>query len=200
MAVSTAPTASREIRRRSGRGLRPRSGNPQYFFQEVDWPSGVPALAHMVFDGIEIPGANDLSRILKDRAASFIAAGPPALDVEGERRLRYVVTDLLDDLRGARSEPIASRSDRGCTSSSPTTISGIAGGGRRRARRSRGCCARPTRSSAKGTAAASKRSSRRVSQARSSSCRGAPASERRSAVRGVPRGRAAGVEKSALLR
>ena len=76
----------------------------EYFFQEVDRPSGVPALAHMVFEGIEIPGANDLSRILKDRAASFIAAGPPALDVEGERRLRYVVTDLLDDLRGARSD------------------------------------------------------------------------------------------------
>lgn len=76
----------------------------EYFFQEVDRPSGVPALAHMVFEGIEIPGANDLSRILKDRAASFIAAGPPALDAEGERRLRYVVTDLLDDLRGAQSD------------------------------------------------------------------------------------------------
>ena len=71
----------------------------EYFFLEVDRPSGVPALAHMVVEGIEIPAPSDVSRELKRLAASVIGAGPPALDSESERRMRYFVSDLLDDLR-----------------------------------------------------------------------------------------------------
>ena len=74
----------------------------EYFFDQVDRPSGVPSLPQMVLEGIELP-ANDLSRALKQRAAALIAAGPPPLDAETEARWRYTVTDLLDDLRGARS-------------------------------------------------------------------------------------------------
>ena len=74
-----------------------------YFFQEVDGPAGVPALAQMVFEGVEVPQATELSRALKRRASAFIAAGPPALDAESERRLRYFVSDLVDDLRAPRS-------------------------------------------------------------------------------------------------
>ena len=36
-------------------------------------------------------------------AAALIAAGPPALDRDSERRMRYFVTDLVDDLRAPRS-------------------------------------------------------------------------------------------------
>jgi predicted nucleotidyltransferase len=75
----------------------------EYFFDEVDRPSGVPALPQMVVEGIEIPAPSDVSRALKQRAAALIAAGPPPLDTEAEQRRRYVVTDLLDDIRGARS-------------------------------------------------------------------------------------------------
>jgi hypothetical protein len=43
------------------------------------------------------------SAALKQLAASLIAAGPPGLDAEAEQRARYAVTDLVDDLRDARS-------------------------------------------------------------------------------------------------
>jgi predicted nucleotidyltransferase len=76
----------------------------EYFFLEVDRPSGVPALPQMVVEGIEVPSPSEMSRELKRRAASVIAAGPPPLDSESERRMRYFVSDLLDDLRAPRSQ------------------------------------------------------------------------------------------------
>jgi len=75
----------------------------EYFFLEVDAPGGVPSLAQMVVEGVEVPRPTTLSRAVKARAAAVIAAGPPALDEESERRMRYFVSDLLDDLRAPRS-------------------------------------------------------------------------------------------------
>lgn len=75
----------------------------EYFFLEIDAPSGVPTLPQMVIEGVEIPGPTAISRALKQRAAAVIAAGPPALDDDTERRMRYFVSDLLDDLRAPRS-------------------------------------------------------------------------------------------------
>lgn len=75
----------------------------EYFFLEVDRPSGVPALPQMIAEGIEIPGPTELSRDLKQRAAAVLEAGPPPLDRDSERRMRYFVSDLLDDLRAPRS-------------------------------------------------------------------------------------------------
>jgi predicted nucleotidyltransferase len=76
----------------------------EYFFFEVDRPSGVPVLPQMVVEGVEVPAPNDVSRAAKQQAASLIAAGPPALDAEGEQRMRYFVSDLIDDLRAPRSQ------------------------------------------------------------------------------------------------
>ena len=75
----------------------------EYFFLDVDAPSGVPTLPRMVAEGVEIPGPTAISRALKSRAADLLAAGPPPLDPETERRMRYFVSDLLDDLRAPRS-------------------------------------------------------------------------------------------------
>jgi predicted nucleotidyltransferase len=75
----------------------------EYFFEELERPSGVPALPQMVFEGVEIPQPTDLSQALKQRAAALIASGPPALDADAERRMRYLLFDLLDDLRAPRS-------------------------------------------------------------------------------------------------
>ena len=74
-----------------------------YFFVEVDRRSGVPSLPQMVKEGIEIPEANVVSRSLKALANSVIEMGPPALTLEEDRKLRYGITDLLDDIRDPRS-------------------------------------------------------------------------------------------------
>jgi hypothetical protein len=79
------------------------SGTLAYFFTELDRASGVPSLAQMVSEGVEIPQASETSRDLKEFAASIIAAGPPALDAPTERRMRYAVSDLIEDLRAPRS-------------------------------------------------------------------------------------------------
>jgi hypothetical protein len=70
---------------------------------EVDRPSGVPALLQMVVEGVEIPQPSELSQALKRRAAAVIESRPPPIDGESERRMRYAVSDLLDDLRAPRS-------------------------------------------------------------------------------------------------
>lgn len=75
----------------------------EYFSVEMDRASGIPALPQMVVEGREIPNSTDLSRMLKARAAALINAGPPPLDADIERRRRYMVTDLLDDVREWRS-------------------------------------------------------------------------------------------------
>ncbi len=75
----------------------------EYFFVAVDRQSGIPTLPQMVFEGVEIPEPTELSERLKRRAADLMAAGPPILDDEAEQRLRYLVSDLLDDLRAPRS-------------------------------------------------------------------------------------------------
>jgi hypothetical protein len=75
----------------------------EYFFVDVDGQSGVPSLPRMVVEGIEVPGPTTLSSAIKARAAALLEAGPPPLDADSERRMRYFVSDLLDDLRAPRS-------------------------------------------------------------------------------------------------
>ena len=103
---TSLPRAYRESFRYGGYPVEAFVHDPEtleYFFLEIDGPSGVPALAHMVVEGVEIPGSNEVSRALKERAASIIAAGPPPLDTDSDQRRRYAITDLLDDLRDPRS-------------------------------------------------------------------------------------------------
>jgi predicted nucleotidyltransferase len=104
---ASLPCAYRESFRFDGYPVEAFVHDPEtleYFFLEVDRPSGVPALPQMVVEGVEVPTANDLSRDLKRLASSVIAAGPPALDAQTEQRMRYFVSDLVDDLRAPRSK------------------------------------------------------------------------------------------------
>ena len=80
-----------------------------YFFQ-MDRASGVPSLPNMVSEGIEVPGASDFSRVMRELARAVLVEGPPcwqALEVDNSR---YAITELLDDLYEPRSraEQIAS--------------------------------------------------------------------------------------------
>jgi len=74
-----------------------------YFLHDVDRPSGIPSLAQMILEGIEVPKPNDLSRSLKQLATSVMQLGPPGLNEEEVRKLRYDITSLIDDIRQPRS-------------------------------------------------------------------------------------------------
>jgi hypothetical protein len=74
-----------------------------YFFYEVDRPSGIPSLAQMVLEGIEIPHPTDLSRALKQLARGLMDGGPPLWNEEEVRKARYEITNLVDDIREPRS-------------------------------------------------------------------------------------------------
>ncbi|MBE9059506.1 nucleotidyltransferase domain-containing protein [cf. Phormidesmis sp. LEGE 11477] len=81
-----------------------------HYFFDLDRADGVPSLANMVNEGVEVPAASDFSSFIKALARSVLAKGPPhwqALDVDNSR---YAITDIVDDLYAPRSraEQIAS--------------------------------------------------------------------------------------------
>ena len=75
-----------------------------YYLQEADPQTGFPSMANMVLEGREIPEPSEFSQALKRVAAAVLAAGPPAWSVEDLRRMRYTLTDGVDDLRHPRSD------------------------------------------------------------------------------------------------
>ena len=74
-----------------------------YFINEFGSPSGLSAMARMVAEGVEVPGPTEISRSVKRIAAELIVEGPPKLSDEDERKLRYTITNLIDDIRQPRS-------------------------------------------------------------------------------------------------
>src|SRR5262245_59060034 len=67
--------AYRESFRHSGYPVEAFVHDPEtleYFFVEVDRASGIPALPHMVAEGVEVPAPSDLSRALKQRARTIL--------------------------------------------------------------------------------------------------------------------------------
>jgi hypothetical protein len=76
----------------------------EYFFREFDRPTGIPSLASMVAEGIELPAANDFTASLKQLARTVLDEGPPQWTSEEVNRSRYSITDLVNDLRDPRSK------------------------------------------------------------------------------------------------
>jgi hypothetical protein len=75
-----------------------------YFFWEMDRPSGVPSLPTMVIEGKAIPKENPLSRSLRALAQGVMEAGPPKWTEPDIRRARHAITDLCDDIRAPRNQ------------------------------------------------------------------------------------------------
>jgi len=75
-----------------------------YFFHEVDRPSGIPSLAAMISEGIELPAPSGFSARLKRLARSILADGPPAWTPTATDASRYQITGLIDDLRDGRPD------------------------------------------------------------------------------------------------
>ena len=75
-----------------------------YFLCEADRSSGIPSLAQMILEGMEVPSPNELSRSLKKLAASAMESRPPRLSEEEIRKMRYGITNQVDDIRLPRSK------------------------------------------------------------------------------------------------
>ncbi|UTH72388.1 nucleotidyltransferase domain-containing protein [Chromobacterium sp. IIBBL 290-4] len=71
----------------------------QYFFDQVDAPSGLPSLASMVSEGLLIAGDEALAKQAKAMAQAALKRGPPAWDDAARRASRYAITDIIDDIR-----------------------------------------------------------------------------------------------------
>ena len=73
-----------------------------YFFED-DAKTGVPSLAQMVSEGIEVPEKSELSEKLKKLANEFLE-NPPKISEEEITTFRCWITDLVDDIREPRSK------------------------------------------------------------------------------------------------
>lgn len=80
-----------------------------YFFTELDGPSGYPVLMSLVKEGIVLPRATKISDASKQLADDILKAGPPELTLNQISMRRYLITDLLDDLKAPndKSETLA---------------------------------------------------------------------------------------------
>lgn len=71
----------------------------EYFFREVDRPSGVPTLSNMVSDGIEIPRETKLGSLIKSLASKILEEGPFRWGQHERENSRYVISDMVEDIR-----------------------------------------------------------------------------------------------------
>lgn len=75
----------------------------EYFFYKIDGPTGFPSLASMVSEGVVVPEADNLTDSVKALANSIIDDGPPKWSREEVDNSRYLITDLIDDIRDPRT-------------------------------------------------------------------------------------------------
>jgi hypothetical protein len=72
------------------------------YFLHKDREEAHAAMAAMVSEGLVLPSETPLSEALREEARSFLNAGPPPLKPVAIERMRYEITDAVDDLRGQR--------------------------------------------------------------------------------------------------
>lgn len=73
------------------------------WFLEHDRKDGHPALIGMLIEGVLIGPRQDIGHEFKKRAQQMFTEGPPSLSTDALQRLRYAITDKLDDLEADRS-------------------------------------------------------------------------------------------------
>lgn len=74
-----------------------------YFIDEIDAPTGVPSLATMVDDGKSVPSATELSKSAKVLAQASLRKGPEPWSIQTVNSARYMITDLIEDLKDSRN-------------------------------------------------------------------------------------------------
>ena len=76
----------------------------EYFFCQMDAPSGFPALITMVDEGIVVVGEGALSNAAKLLADKVLKAGPSQWTEDELNNSRYAITNLIDDLKDPQSD------------------------------------------------------------------------------------------------
>lgn len=72
------------------------------YFLENDAERGVPTMVHMVANGVILGDAPEQAATVQQRARQVLAAGPKPLSGAPYDTLRYILSDLADDLRAER--------------------------------------------------------------------------------------------------
>ncbi|WP_157994811.1 nucleotidyltransferase domain-containing protein [Paracoccus tegillarcae] len=75
----------------------------EYFFREVDRPSGVPSLPNMVSEGIELSCETKFGSRMKDLASRVLAEGPIIWGQKERENSRYAISDMVEDIREPRN-------------------------------------------------------------------------------------------------
>lgn len=106
MVFAEVETASRQSFRFSNWPVEVFVHDPQtldYFFRTVDRPTGVPALPTMVNEGIEVPSRTAFGQRQKDLAKRVLEDGPPLWSQEQRDHSRYMISDMVEDIRAPRN-------------------------------------------------------------------------------------------------
>jgi RimJ/RimL family protein N-acetyltransferase len=82
----------------------------RYFFEESRAGNGVSGLCYMILNGCEVTNPSAFSKNIKILAQEVLNAGPAIWDQEQINKERFLITDVLDDIKypTGRDEQIAS--------------------------------------------------------------------------------------------
>ena len=71
----------------------------RYFFEESRVGNGISGLSHMILNGRIVTKSNAFSENIKTLAAEVLNAGPSALTQAQIDKERFLITDILDDIK-----------------------------------------------------------------------------------------------------
>ena len=82
----------------------------RYFFEESRTGNGISGLSYMILNGREVTNPSAFSKNVKTLAQEVLKAGPATWDQEQIGKERFLITDVLDDIKYpvGRDEQIAS--------------------------------------------------------------------------------------------
>ncbi|WP_323738759.1 GNAT family N-acetyltransferase [Candidatus Trichorickettsia mobilis] len=82
----------------------------RYFFEESRTGNGISGLSYMILNGREVTNSSAFSENVKTLAQEVLNAGPATWDQEQIDKERFLITDVLDDIKNpvGRDEQIAS--------------------------------------------------------------------------------------------
>lgn len=75
-----------------------------YFFENIEAKDGRPALIQMILKSHEVLGVNDFSISIKELAQKALEAGPKKWTKEEIDKERFLITDILDDIKSPKTK------------------------------------------------------------------------------------------------